>query len=180
MDGTVADYTGAMKQDMAKIASPDDLPYKDFDDDAPEYIRARRKMIVKQPEWWYNLPMLPLGMAVVNIFRELKFHIHILTKGPHTKPEAWSQKAEWCLRHIPDAMINITEDKGLFYGKVLMDDYPDYVERWLEWRPRGFVIMPAYDYNEHFQHPNVFRLHNMEQMDELRAKLKEIRKTCDA
>ena len=53
--------------------------------------------------------------------------------------------------------VIITRDKGLVYGKILVDDYPGYVERWLEWRPRGTVIMPANEENKNFSHQNVIR-----------------------
>tara|TARA_Y100000310_G_C20512920_1_gene729762 strand:+ start:436 stop:588 length:153 start_codon:yes stop_codon:yes gene_type:complete len=49
--------------------------------------------------------------------------------------------------------MTITEDKGIVYGKVLVDDYPCYIKRWLENRPRGLVIMPAHSYNRDFEHP---------------------------
>ena len=45
----------------------------------------------------------------------------------------------------------------MVYGKVLYDDYPDYIERWLKHRPRGLVVMPVNDHNKSFDHPNVFK-----------------------
>jgi len=53
--------------------------------------------------------------------------------------------------------VTLTEDKGLVYGKVLVDDWPPYIERWLTWRPRGLVIMPARRWNATFTHPQVLR-----------------------
>jgi len=32
-----------------------------------------------------------------------------------------------------------------------------YVERWLSWRDRGLVIMPANEGNKNFSHPQVIR-----------------------
>ena len=177
MDGTLADYAKAMARDLKKLAAPGDEVPEDFAEDVPAYIKERQRLITKQPEWWYNLPVMPLGIEILNMLRSLQFEIHILTKGPHSKPQAWAQKAQWCLQHVPDAMITITEDKGLVYGKVLVDDYPAYVERWLEWRPRGFVIMPAHHYNEGFEHPNVIRYTGAEK-DEVIVRLVEIRAEC--
>jgi hypothetical protein len=57
----------------------------------------------------------------------------------------------------PDVDITITRDKGLVYGLVLVDDWPKYILRWLKWRPRGLVIMPASTSNEKFKHPQVIR-----------------------
>jgi 5'-nucleotidase len=58
---------------------------------------------------------------------------------------------------LPDASITITEDKSLVYGRVLVDDFPPYVDRWLKWRKNGVAIMPAAKYNETYIHPNMIR-----------------------
>ena len=71
---------------------------------------------------------------------------------------AWGEKLEWCRLHLPeDVQVTLTEDKGLVYGRVLVDDWPPYVLRWLEWRKRGLVIMPAREWNEGFEHRQVIR-----------------------
>jgi hypothetical protein len=59
---------------------------------------------------------------------------------------------------LPDAQVTITQDKGLVYGKVLFDDWPGYITRWLEWRPRGLVLMLDHSWNQGFQHDNVIRI----------------------
>jgi hypothetical protein len=38
-----------------------------------------------------------------------------------------------------------------------VDDWPDYITRWLQWRPRGLVIMPDRPNNKGFDHPQVHR-----------------------
>ena len=48
-------------------------------------------------------------------------------------------------------------DKGLVYGKMLVDDHPEYVLRWLKWRKRGFVIMPDQPWNQGFEHDQLYR-----------------------
>lgn len=53
--------------------------------------------------------------------------------------------------------VHVVSDKGLVYGVALYDDYPRYIEAWLEHRPRGLVVMPANASNKHFSHPNVIR-----------------------
>jgi len=45
----------------------------------------------------------------------------------------------------------------MVYGRALVDDWPPYVEAWLEYRPRGLVIMPDRPWNQGFSHPNVVR-----------------------
>ena len=183
MDGTLADYAAAMQRDLMKLAAPGEEVPEDFAANVPPHIKERQRLITRQPEWWLNLPQMPIGFQVLDILRDLDYTIHILTKGPHSKPIAWSQKAQWCLSNVPDAAITITEDKGIVYGRVLVDDYPDYVTRWLQWRPRGFVVMPAHHYNADFEHTKVFRYSgnvfrysgSEEETVILREKLAEIR-----
>ena len=66
---------------------------------------------------------------------------------------------ECIYKHLGDEMeIDIVgKSKGGVYGRVLVDDWPGYVEDWLAHRPRGLAIMPAHPYNEDFKHPNVIR-----------------------
>jgi hypothetical protein len=66
---------------------------------------------------------------------------------------------EWCNKYLKEYIkgVTITNDKGLVYGKVLVDDFPDYIISWLKHRPRGLIIMPAHDFNKDFKHPNVVR-----------------------
>jgi hypothetical protein len=82
----------------------------------------------------------------------------VLTQGPRRNANAWTGKKLWIDKNLgQDVDITITRDKGLVYGKVLVDDFPEYIERWLEWRPRGLVIMPVNESNINFKHPQVIR-----------------------
>jgi len=157
MDGTLVDYDGPMQADLNRLRHPEEPPYAAHPGGHPAYIEARMDAIKRQPGWWRGLPELALGRLIVDELRMQGFVIHVLTKGPHRTTSAWMEKVDWCREHFPDASVTITEDKGLVYGKVLVDDWPPYVQRWLEHRPRGFVIMPAQPWNEKFTHPNVLR-----------------------
>lgn len=161
MDGTLCDYHGQMETDLEEIRAPDEPAFEfEFvgDDKIPAYIRKRMFLIRNQPGWWTKLAVYDDGWNVYGAIRDLGFKIHVLTKGPYKSVAAWSEKVQWVRTNMsPDVQITITEDKGLVYGKILVDDYPDYITRWLEWRPRGLVIMPAHPYNKDFSHPNVFR-----------------------
>jgi len=54
----------------------------------------------------------------------------ILTQGPKKNPASWSGKKKWIDKNLgQDVDITITRDKGLVYGKVLVDDYPGYIEK---------------------------------------------------
>ena len=165
LDGSLADYEGAMARDLELIRGPDEPVYPVFMTDRPEFLKRRAALIRKTPGWWENLPALQTGLYVLHEALGLGYEAHVLTKGPYNADNAWTEKVRWCKKHLPDSVqITITQDKGLVYGKVLFDDFPEYVERWLEWRPRGLVIMPVAPGNEHFSHPNVLRYdgHNFE------------------
>jgi len=172
MDGTLADYDKALKQAMLKMASPYDPPLEGNYYSMPEYLQARRHAITAQVGWWLKLERFQLGWDVLAAVKELDYRIVVLTKGPSSKPSAWGEKIQWCAEHLGDTIegVTITHDKGLVYGKVLVDDWPSYVESWLEWRPRGLVIMPAHPHNENFRHPNVVR-YDGSNLDEVKERL---------
>ncbi len=177
MDGTLANYDTAMQRDLRLIASPNELELASHRDGAPEYLKTRMNMIRSQPGWWHNLEKYAPGFEILNVAKELKFQCSVLTKGPKRAVAAWTEKATWCANHVPDMPITIAQDKGLVYGKVLVDDWPEYVTRWLEWRPRGLVIMPAHPWNEGYVHRNVIR-YTGKNLDEVRAGLVAARATC--
>lgn len=161
LDGTLADFDFAMEIKLMSLANNIEIPYFQEQDNEPTYMKMRRRLIKKTPGFWRELPKFSLGFQVLEEVNKLNFDIMILSKGPRNNPTAWAEKIEWCHANLPmdemDIKITLTEDKGLVYGKVLVDDWIPYVERWLEWRPRGLVIMPAHDRNKDFRHPNVVR-----------------------
>ncbi len=162
-DDTVAGYSLALREHMDRLRAPGEPVFTDRVEPEPPYIEARRKMIQRQPGFWRELEPLPLGFEVVDELRTLGFTLNVLTKGPKTTPGAWTEKQEWCAKHLPDAMVTITQNKALVYGRVLVDDWPDYFTKWLQVRPRGLVICLAHPWNEGFakggaqEHPNVLR-----------------------
>ena len=151
MDGTLVDYDKALQRDLAVLASPGEPPYAYGPKaDQPDYIKARHNLIRTQVGWWRDLPRYEYGFRIHDRLVKAGFAIHILTKGPRRTTSAWTEKVDWCRMHVPDATVHVTEDKGLVYGRVLVDDWPPYVEAWLKWRPRGLVLMPAWPWNEGF------------------------------
>jgi hypothetical protein len=161
MDGSLADYEGAMARDLDELRSPGEpasTVENLWDVEKLDHLSARRRLIKNQPGWWLNLEPIPMGMAVLRVCQQLGFDVHILTKGPKRHALAWDEKVRWCQRHVgPDVDIHVTSDKGLVYGKLLYDDYPDYMLRWLAHRPRGLGIMPVTPHNRDFTHPNVVK-----------------------
>ena len=168
MDGTLCDFEGTLKSDLKKLAGPNEPEYPLHDEaNTPEYIIERMRLIKKQPNWWFNLPVLNEGLTFYHLCKTVGFDIHILTKGPKHTPNAWTEKLLWSQKHLGmDIPVTITFDKGLTYGKVLVDDWPEYIERWLKWRPRGLVIMPVREYNKDFKHPNVFQFNYYDFLDQ--------------
>ena len=144
-------------------------------EEVPAYMHERMKLIKASGAWWENLPRLEFGFLVMDVLRQEDFRIVVLTQGPKENPTAWSHKVAWCMKNLPGTEITITRDKSLVYGKILVDDYPGYIQPWLEWRPRGLVIMPAQPHNHGFVHPQVVRFDGTN-LDEVRARIAEAKK----
>jgi len=176
MDNTLVDYEGQLLKDLGNLRSPEEQEVGVYEP-WPDHIRARARLIKDKDGWWRNLPDFKLGWDVYRILHDLEFDVHILTKGPNNAPQAWTEKVQWCQKNLEDSddSITITGDKSLVYGRVLVDDYPGYMDRWLKWRPRGLGIMPAHHYNEGYKHPNVIRYDgtNLEEVRRILAIVKE-------
>ena len=172
LDGTLADYAGQLAEDFNKIRHPSEPEYSRNDfgqhNAEPDWMYQRRSFITERGEWWASLPLWPPGFSVLSAAQFVGFRIMVLTQGPGKKPEAWSGKIEWCKKHMPGVDVTITRDKSLVYGRVLVDDWPDYVTGWLANRPRGLVVMPQHPWNESFSHPNVLH-YNKNQPEILEA-----------
>lgn len=159
MDGTLCDYDRGLFEELEKMRHPSEPVYSlPVRDDAPAYIKNRANLIRASEKWWENLPKLKLGWDILDAAKSLEFRIMVLTQGPRSNPSAWSGKKRWIDKNLgEDVDITITRDKGLVYGKILVDDYPGYIEKWLVWRKRGLVIMPANDANKDYKNPQVIR-----------------------
>lgn len=159
LDGTLSDYDTSLFKELEKLRSPGEKVYTPpFWGIIPEYIANRTNLIRSREEWWANLPKLQLGWDILDIAKSLEFKIMILTQGPRKNPVAWSGKKKWIDSNLGEETdITITRDKGLIYGKVLVDDFPEYIDRWLTWRKRGLVIMPANKDNTNYKHKQVIR-----------------------
>jgi hypothetical protein len=56
------------------------------------------------------------------------------------------------------------------YGKVLVDDWPDYFLPWLEVRPRGLVIAIKHPHNAHVEHPRLV-IYDGSNLDQVRERM---------
>ncbi|MBT3691016.1 hypothetical protein HOG16_02105 [Candidatus Woesearchaeota archaeon] len=179
MDGTLCDYDAGLFEKLEELRSSDEPTFHPpIRSNAPEYIKKRSDLIRRSEDWWENLPRFQLGWDILEVAKELGYRTMILTQGPRKNPYAWSGKKKWIDRNLgEDQDVTMTRDKGLIYGKILVDDFTGYVERWLGWRKRGLVIMPASKENEGYSHEQVIR-YNGENLEEVReamekAKLRE-------
>ena len=181
MDGTLCDYNRGLREGLDKIMSPeekriygDKLNNIDFHL-IPKELRGYFDKIRASEEWWENLPKFQLGWDVLGVAQELDYRVMILTQGPRRNPYAWSGKKRWIDKNLgEDFDITITRDKGVVYGKVLVDDWPAYIRKWLVWRERGFVIMPANNHNINFKHPQVIR-YDGNNLDEVRNAMDKVK-----
>lgn len=181
MDDTLFGHIYQLGKDLERLRSPNE-PVPDISDrrnPRPAWLEARMELIKRQPGWWRDLPILDTGWQILKACQEIGFCCRILTKGPRTKSLAWMEKLE-CVNHhlgesFPVDMVNSGsddgKDKGNTYGRVLVDDYPPFVEYWLKHRKRGLGVIPAHPWNESFTHPNVFRYSGPEDMPRLRPLL---------
>lgn len=163
LDGTVANFNKGLLTPLNLMRSPTEPEFASAHlDEPPDWLEARMSYIKQHPGFWRNLEPIPLGLQVVELIRDAGFRLNVLTKGPRRTTSAWTEKVEWAREHLPDAQVTITQDKGLVYGKVLFDDWPGYITRWLEWRPRGLVLMLDHSWNRTFKHDNVIRITSAE------------------
>jgi FMN phosphatase YigB (HAD superfamily) len=156
LDATLANHHQSLEKDYRSLASPDEDLSLLWQKKPPQFVKERKKLIRSQRDWWLNLEVLPLGKSIYNAALNIGFMPYILTKGSYRHAYSWTEKFFWVRKHFPEAKITITEDKSLFYGNVLVDDYPDYVLPWLK-RNNGIAIVPAYEYNKDCIHPSIVR-----------------------
>jgi hypothetical protein len=183
LDGTLADYDRAMKEQYRELCSDQELalmgPHFNPSDVREGYVHARTRRIRNTPNFWLNLAPYKPGFEVLEIARDLQFEIHALTKGPKSNAQAWAEKVLWCQRHVPDFDgIHIGQKKSLVYGKILVDDWPNYFMQWIEVRPRGLVIAPAHPWNEKISHPQVVR-YDGTNLDEVRERMTQQRQAAN-
>lgn len=158
LDGTLADYHKKLKDDMKVLMSSEEKEINlNWNHDLPTYLDERKHLVTSQPDWWTKLPKLKWGWEILNMCEVIGFEKIILSKGPSRRDNAWTEKVKWCHINIPDTNIIITSaEKSLVYGRVLVDDYPDYVLPWLKWRKKGIAIMPESSLTEKVNHDRIF------------------------
>lgn len=159
LDGSLANYDKAMIAGLQLLAGPDEPPIDDlWRIRTLPHIHNRKEAISKIPGFWVNLEPIPEGMAVYNAALEIGFRTMVLTQCPAKKYYAAKEKIEWIHKHLGDEIpFDLTREKQGRYGRLLYDDYPEYMDQWLSVRPRGLGIMPVTEYNKDYRHPQVIR-----------------------
>lgn len=159
LDGTLANYEFALRRDLELLRTPEEPEITDlWNAEKLDHIRNRMRLIKNQVGWWKALPVIQSGYQVYELAKNIGFECEILTKGPSKISQAWKEKVEWVQKHISDDMtIHITLKKSRTYGSFLFDDFPEYMDSWLEHRPRGVGIMPVNNCNKDYKHPRVLK-----------------------
>jgi len=166
MDGTLCDFHGQLERDLDRVLG------KERDRLTAAPLRQIEYLIRGQTGWYRNLQPIQFGFAIVGMLKSIGFRIMIVTKSSKESKNAWSEKAAWIAEHLPDADITVTMDKGLLYGKVLVDDYPAHFTRWMEHRPRGKVVMPVQPWNKDVaSHPNLYPVSCLEDLKAIKPML---------
>lgn len=160
MDGVLCDYQGQLTKDMKKITAPGEkFFYQVHNKSAPKYIKERERLIKGRDKWWAELPLYRPGWELLELAEKLGFRLMILSKMSGSNPtESAAGKRKWIDKHLGKRVdVTFGDDKGLVYGRVLVDDYPEFLLNWLIHRPRGLAIMPVNSVNRNFKHPQVIR-----------------------
>jgi 5'-nucleotidase len=167
MDGTLCDFHGQLQRDLDKVLGEDRQKI------SAKTLQEVEWLIRRDGGWYRNLKPLPLGFQIVDLLRSIGFRIMIMTKSSKESKNAWSEKAAWISEHLPDVDMMVTMDKGLVYGKVLVDDYPSHFLRWMEHRPRGKVVMPVQSWNKDVgSRPNLYAVSEKADLEAITPMLK--------
>ncbi len=161
MDGTIAAYDLQMRADLANLGF-ENLPRDLYTDGVSKEIKNAMKIVRAQPGWWRDLSVIQSGLELMKLCKEIGFRIGISTQAPRENFNAWGEKFEWCEKYVreidPSYVMNITRGgKGLYYGRIFVDDFPRFMSDWLINRPRGLGLMPIDFGNDGFSHPQVLK-----------------------
>ena len=147
LDGTLCDFSASILEGLAELREPGDRLLDETALNPPLHIIARRKKIMSAPGFWRNLRPIPAGIRLIDLLTTLRFDTFVLTKGPSDNGLAWTEKFEWCRKHVPEVRVIIAEDKAIVHGDVLVEDWPPYAIRWRNYCPNGLVIVPKQQWN---------------------------------
>lgn len=167
LDGTLADYDGAMAKGLISLSAgvefPTPLQGVGFTrEQNPPWLQERERMVRSMPGFYRNLAEIPMGMYMFRNLLQEHFECHIATKCPsHNSAVAAMEKIQWCEGHLGyEPKVTICGDKSLLFGDLLFDDWPGYTTPWLDRHQDGIVLMLDQPWNATYEHERVIRVKN--------------------
>jgi hypothetical protein len=162
MDDTLVQYTPAIERDYNLYKGPNDPGFSPENKKIP-YLRKRIDLIRSVPGWWLSLEPHQPGFEILEVCKELGFEIRVASRGPNRCDNAWMEKFMWCKKYLPGVGVTITLDKSVLLGDLLVEDYPEYLDAWLENNPKSHGIIMPYTRNSDYEHDRVFEYRNSPQ-----------------
>lgn len=174
LDDTLCDTRGQRIRDLTKLFPDEPINPDYISPGCPPHMRKALRSIMSQPGWWENLPTLKDGFEIYELAKEVGLETQILSKAPETYPLAWTEKFLWCKRNVPGSKPTLTLEKFRYDGDILVDDWPSYVNTWLEENPKRRAILPLREWNRGYTHARAIHYtgKNIEQIAELFNALK--------
>jgi 5'(3')-deoxyribonucleotidase len=82
--------------------------------------------VKKIPGAYLDMDPIPDALEGVRSLIGMGHEVWLATKPPTGIPQAYADKVQWVLRHLPELKrrIILTHDKSLLLGDVLIDDRP--------------------------------------------------------
>jgi len=164
LDGTLADYDAAMISGLASLMSSEEV-FIDRSgigfqrDIVPTYMQERERMVRSMPGFYRHLKPIPLGFFVYSVLRDLGYNFHVASKAPrHNTAIASMEKIQWCEEYLPGIPVTISGDKSILRGDILFDDWPGYIEPWLQANSNGLAIVPDSPWNKKFHHSRILKV----------------------
>ena len=93
---------------------------------------------------------IPGAIESLGRLKELGHDITIVS-SPATASHTYSQKIEWCTKHLPflkSADVILAKKKHLIYGDLLIDDFAENLTAYKKSWPNGMTATIAYPYNK--------------------------------
>lgn len=140
------------------------LIFVDMDDvladfNSSDKIPANEKHLYHHPEiykegFFLTLKPMPGAIAFINrLLMESQFDVQILTQPVAGNPYSYTEKVQWVYKYFPQlaSKINMSQNKLLFRGDVLIDDNPkweDFKGTFIQFNPKDpleeFALIESY------------------------------------
>ena len=147
LDGVLADFQGYLRQHYPEIEDFNSLSDEEF-----------WPLVIKIPNFWENLPVLPGAKEMVqSAFENPKYDsVEVLSAPSRHDLRSYAGKVTWLQKHFPDVFPNdfrlnlvIAKNKKHFSneGSVLIDDLAKNISEWNENGGQGILHLDT-DYQK--------------------------------